>query len=138
MPSYIQSGTIEGYVLCDSAADYKTTSKIGYLVKIHATQTNNFRPTVTLAAAETDLCPFVIVDTPSTSTVICQPLTPNRNVYLIAGGAITAGNACGVIAGGKVGPTLNSRDAAIGFAENAAAGTDDWVAVRPVGGFYNT
>ena len=131
----IQSNTVEGRLAFTADADL--TGKEGYLVKL--TTGTDGKAEVTLPTDVADPAIFVILDVPDASyvagnKVYVEPLSPGKNVRLIAAAAITAGNK--VILSGTFGKVTTATGAGadtytvIGYAEeDATAG--GYVRVRP-------
>lgn len=131
----IQSNTVEGRLAFTADADL--TGKEGYLVKL--TTGTDGKAEVTLPTDVADPAIFVIVDVPDASyvagnKVYVEPLSPNKNVRLIAAATIAAGDK--VILSGTFGKVTTATGAGsdtytvIGYAEeDATAG--GYVRVRP-------
>ena len=131
----IQSNTVEGRLAFTADADL--TGKEGYLVKL--TTGTDGKAEATLPTDVADPAIFVILDVPDASyvagnKVYVEPLTPGKNVRLIAAAAITAGDK--VILSGTFGKVTTSTGAGadtymvVGYAEeDATAG--GYVRVRP-------
>jgi len=131
----IQSNTVEGRLAFTADADL--TGKEGYLVKL--TTGTDGKAEVTLPTDVADPAIFVILDVPDASyvagnKVYVEPLSPGKNVRLIAAAAITAGDK--VILSGTFGKVTTATGAGadtytvIGYAEeDATAG--GYVRVRP-------
>lgn len=131
----IQSNTVEGRLAFTADADL--TGKEGYLVKL--TTGTDGKAEVTLPTDVADPAIFVILDVPDASyvagnKVYVEPLSPGKNVRLIAAAGITAGDK--VILSGTFGKVTTATGAGadtytvIGYAEeDATAG--GYVRVRP-------
>lgn len=131
----IQSNTVEGRLAFTADADL--TGKEGYLVKL--TTGTDGKAEVTLPTDVADPAIFVILDVPDASyvagnKVYVEPLSPGKNVRLIAAAGITAGDK--VILSGTFGKVTTATGAGadtytvVGYAEeDATAG--GYVRVRP-------
>lgn len=131
----IQSNTVEGRLAFTVDADL--TGKEGYLVKL--TTGTDGKAEVTLPTDVADPAIYVILDVPDASyvagnKVYVEPLSPGKNVRLIAAAAITAGDK--VILSGTFGKVASATGAGadtytvVGYAEeDATAG--GYVRVRP-------
>lgn len=132
MTSVIQSNTVEG----DLVATASGAITAGYLVKLTTdTASNTLR--VTLPTDVADITPYVALETVADGALCAiRPLTPGRNVRVVADGAIVAG--VEVYLSGTFGKVVTSTGAgsdtywAPGIAETDVA-SGGYCLIRPVG-----
>jgi hypothetical protein len=132
MTSAKQTNTIEG----DLVATASGAITEGYLVKI-TTDTSDNKLRVILPTDVADVTPYVALETVADGVACAvRPLSPNRNVRVVADGAIVAG--VEVYLSGTFGKVVTSTGAgsdtywAPGIAETDAA-SGGLVLIRPVG-----